>query len=143
MRPRKIRPIERDLDYIATLIDGLPVLSGMCIRATLFGNESIDFDVLKTQPAGPSIIGPSTKLIIEQPATEGSHRTPSYEDVGGAKSQMQRIREMIRIATSLSGSLRTAGHQTTARRIAFMDLQVAARRLSLVRSRMKPMRTSL
>ena len=97
LRPRKIRPIERDLDYIATLIDGLPVLSGMCIRATLFGNESIDFDVLKTQPAGPSIIGPSTKLIIEQPATEGSHRTPSYEDVGGAKSQMQRIREMIEL----------------------------------------------
>ena len=39
LRPRKIRPIERDLDYIATLIDGLPVLSGMCIRATLIGKR--------------------------------------------------------------------------------------------------------
>ena len=97
LRPRKIRPIERDMDYIATLLDGLPVMTGTCIRATLFGNESIDFDVLKTQPDGPCIIGPGTKLVIEQCAAEGTHRTPSYEDVGGAKAQLQRIREMIEL----------------------------------------------
>ncbi len=97
LRPRKIRPIERDLDYIANLIDGVPVLRGGCLRATLFGNESIDFDVLGTTPDGPSIIGPSTMLKIEKCATETSIRSPSYEDVGGAKSQLQRIREMIEL----------------------------------------------
>ncbi len=97
LRPRKIRPIERDLDYIANLIDGVPVLKGGCLRATLFGNESIDFDVLGTTPDGPSIIGPSTMLKIEKCATETSIRSPSYEDVGGAKSQLQRIREMIEL----------------------------------------------
>ncbi len=97
LRPRKIRPIERDMDYIASLIDGLPILENTCVRATLFGNESIDFDVLKIDPPGPALIGPGTKLLFEQCANEGTHRTPSYEDVGGAKAQMQRIREMIEL----------------------------------------------
>ncbi len=57
LRPRKIRPIERDLEYIASLIDGVPVITGSSLRATLFGNESIDFDVVATTPTGPVIIG--------------------------------------------------------------------------------------
>ncbi len=97
LRPRTIRPIERDLDYIASLIDGIPVLAGGALRATLFGNESLDFDVEKTVPAGPVIIGPSTLLQVEQCAREAAIRTPSYEDVGGAKAQLQRIREMIEL----------------------------------------------
>lgn len=97
LRPRKIRPIERDLDYIASLIDGLPVQKGSIVRAILFGNESIDFDVQSVLPAGAVIIAPNTKLVIEQCATEMSHRSPSYEDVGGAKAQLQRIREMIEL----------------------------------------------
>ncbi len=97
LRPRKIRPIERDLDYIASLIDGIPAMVGSSLRATLFGNESIDFDVEKTTPAGPVIIGPATQLKIEQCANEAVGRSPSYEDVGGAKAQLQRIREMIEL----------------------------------------------
>ncbi len=97
LRPRKIRPIERDLDYIASLIDGLPVQKGSIVRAILFGNESIDFDVQSVVPLGAVIIAPNTKLLIEQCATEQSHRSPSYEDVGGAKAQLQRIREMIEL----------------------------------------------
>lgn len=97
LRPRKIRPIERDLEYIAALIDGIPVLTGSSLRATLFGNESIDFDVVATTPTGPVIIGPATVLKVEQCTTESASRTPSYEDVGGAKAQMQRIREMIEL----------------------------------------------
>lgn len=97
LRPRNVRPIERDLDYIASLIDGIPVLTGGSLRATLFGNESIDFDVLSTNPSCPVIIGPTTSLKVEQCSTESPSRAPSYEDVGGAKLQMQRIREMIEL----------------------------------------------
>lgn len=97
VRPRKIRPVERDLDYIATLIDGLPVQRGSCIRAILFGNESIDFDVLAVAPDGPVVITPSTQLIVEQCEAESGNRGHSYEDVGGAKAQLQRIREMIEL----------------------------------------------
>ncbi len=97
LRPRNIRPIEHDLDYIASLIDGIAVLPGSSLRATLFGNESIDFDVLATSPSCPVIIGPTTSLRVEQCSTELPSRAPSYEDVGGAKLQMQRIREMIEL----------------------------------------------
>lgn len=97
IRPRKVKPIERDLDYIASLVDGLPVQKGSVIRAILFGNESIDFDVQEAAPTGPVLITPNTKLIIEQCATDTEHRSPSYEDVGGAKAQLQRIREMIEL----------------------------------------------
>ncbi|XZE19259.1 CDC48 family AAA ATPase [Pirellulaceae bacterium SH449] len=97
IRPRKIRPVERDLDYIASLVDGLPVQKGSVIRAILFGNESIDFDVQAASPDGPVLITPNTKLLIEQCAEEGGNRAPSYEDVGGAKAQLQRIREIIEL----------------------------------------------
>jgi transitional endoplasmic reticulum ATPase len=97
IKPRKIHTVERDLDYIACLVDGLPVQKGSVIRATLFGNESIDFDVQATSPDGPVLITPNTKLLIEQCAVESGSRAPSYEDVGGAKAQLQRIREMIEL----------------------------------------------
>jgi transitional endoplasmic reticulum ATPase len=97
IKPRKIHTFERDLDYIACLVDGLPVQKGSVIRAILFGNESIDFDVQATSPDGPVLITPNTKLLIEQCAVESGSRAPSYEDVGGAKAQLQRIREMIEL----------------------------------------------
>jgi transitional endoplasmic reticulum ATPase len=97
IRPRKVKPIDRDLDYIASLVDGLPVQKGSVIRAILFGNESIDFDVQSVVPDGPVLIDPNTELNVEQCATDGGIRNPSYEDVGGAKAQLQRIREMIEL----------------------------------------------
>lgn len=97
LRPKKIKPIQRDLDYIATLIDGIPVQSGGLLRATLFGNESIDFEVEATTPTGPVVIGPETQLTIEGCREEQRSRTPTYEDIGGARSQMKRIREMIEL----------------------------------------------
>ena len=97
IRPRKVKPVERDLEYIASLVDGLPVQKGSVIRAILFGNESIDFDVQEVVPDGPVLITPNTVLSIEQCNTDGVTRNPSYEDVGGAKAQLQRIREMIEL----------------------------------------------
>jgi len=97
IRPRKVKPVERDLDYIASLVDGLPIQKGSVIRAILFGNESIDFDVQEVVPDGPVLITPNTVLSIEQCNTDGVTRNPSYEDVGGAKAQLQRIREMIEL----------------------------------------------
>ena len=38
-------PADRDLEYIGSLFDGLPVLADDRVRATLFGNRSADFKV--------------------------------------------------------------------------------------------------
>ena len=68
-------PPERDLEYIGSLLDGLPVLEGDRIRATLFGSRWADFQVESTTPKGPVLINPTTQLVIGKPAAgRGSGR---------------------------------------------------------------------
>jgi transitional endoplasmic reticulum ATPase len=97
LAPTNVRPSERDLDYIGSLLDGLPVLEGNCIRATLFGSRWADFKVEATVPKGPVLIAPTTRLIIGEPSAGPTIRSISYEDIGGLKPQLQRIREMIEL----------------------------------------------
>lgn len=96
--PTTITPAERDLDYIGRLMDGLPILVGDRVRATLFGSRSVDFKVDCTTPKGPVLISPTTRLLIAKGKAEEPRRAAlSYEDVGGLKPQLQRIREMIEL----------------------------------------------
>ena len=99
LAPANVRPSERDMDYIGNLLDGLPVQAGTRIRATLFGGRSADFRVESTVPKGPVLINPTTQLVIggTQQLKEGAARSNSYEDIGGLKPQLQRIREMIEL----------------------------------------------
>lgn len=96
--PITITPAERDLHYIGSLLDGLPVLEGDRIRATLFGSRTADFKVGALTPRGPVLINPTTTLVIGKAgAPETVRAAVSYEDVGGLKPQLQRIREMIEL----------------------------------------------
>jgi transitional endoplasmic reticulum ATPase len=98
LTPITITPAERDLQYIGSLLDGLPVLEGDRIRATLFGSRTADFKVGALTPRGPVLINPTTTLVIGKPgAPETVRSAVSYEDVGGLKPQLQRIREMIEL----------------------------------------------
>ena len=97
LAPINITPAERDLKYIGSLLDGLPVLEGDRIRATLFGSRSADFTVETTTPKGPVLINPTTQLVIAKGGAEETIRSVSYEDIGGLKPQLQRIREMIEL----------------------------------------------
>ncbi len=97
LAPTNITPAERDLKYIGGLLDGLPVQEGDRIRATLFGSRSADFKVESTTPRGPVLINPATQLVIGKTRKEEGARAVSYEDIGGLKLQLQRIREMIEL----------------------------------------------
>jgi transitional endoplasmic reticulum ATPase len=106
LAPTTTRPTERDLKYIGSLLDGLAVVSGDVIRASLFGSRSADFVVEKAQPAGPVVIGPSTRLFVSSQGGAAASKSGakdergervSYEDIGGLKPQLQRIREMIEL----------------------------------------------
>lgn len=97
LAPLNAEQLERDLKYIGTLLDGLPVLENNRIRATLFGNQFIEFLVEKTVPNGPVMITPNTKLIISGRRGDKAESIISYEDIGGVKPQLQRIREMIEL----------------------------------------------
>lgn len=95
--PVNVTPSERDLKYIGSLLDGLPVLEGDRIRATLFGSRWADFKVESTIPKGPVFINPPTELVFGKAKEEARAGAVSYEDIGGVKPQLQRIREMIEL----------------------------------------------
>ena len=98
LSPLTITPDSRDLPYIGSLLDGLPVKEGDRIRAVLFGSRSADFRVDDTTPSGPVLINPTTELNIGK--ADVKERGPvavPYEDIGGLKPQLVRIREMIEL----------------------------------------------
>jgi len=101
LMPISITPNPRDLDYIGSLLDGLAVQQGDLVRAHLFGSRSADFKVESTQPIAPVLINPTTTLVIGTPVdskkAEHSQQRLSYENVGGLKGQVRRIREMIEL----------------------------------------------
>ena len=85
--------------YLARLLDGIPVLSGDQVRVDLFGTRAQTFTVVKTTPAGPVLIGSSTTIQLtskEKGALEGGD-TITYEDIGGLRREIRRIREMIEL----------------------------------------------
>jgi len=97
LAPTNITPADRDLEYIGSLLDGLPVMEGDRIRATLFGSHPADFKVESLIPKGPVLINPVTQLVIGKAREEEGKGVVSYEDIGGLKPQLQRIREMIEL----------------------------------------------
>lgn len=93
---------DRDLQYIGTRLDGLPVLEGDRLRGTLFGSRSMGFLVQETAPKGAVLIAPTTLLTVAPARTEVRTQATgrpafSYEDVGGLKREVQRVREIIEL----------------------------------------------
>jgi transitional endoplasmic reticulum ATPase len=97
LAPTNITPSERDLNYIGSLLDGLPVKEGDIIRAVLFGSRSADFRVESTSPKDAVLINPTTQLVIGKPQAAEKARAVSYEEIGGLRPQVHRIREMIEL----------------------------------------------
>ena len=96
--PTNVVPSERDMDYIGSRLDGLPVAAENRIRAVLFGSRWADFKVESTVPKGPVLINPTTQLLISKAKSpEATERAVSYEDIGGLKPHLLRIREMIEL----------------------------------------------
>ena len=92
---------ERDLKYIGSLLDGLPVIAGDRIRARLFGTRTAEFRVISTAPNGPVVINPTTALEVGKfqggKEKEELARPLSYEEIGGLKRELARIREIIEL----------------------------------------------
>ncbi len=88
-----------DARYIGSLIDGIPVVKGDKVRATLFGARSVDYEITSHSPSGVVVITPETRVVVEQQSEPGKTRSSSvsYEDIGGLSGQVQRIREMIEL----------------------------------------------
>jgi transitional endoplasmic reticulum ATPase len=97
LAPTSITPAERDLKYIGSLLDGLPLMAGDVIRATLFGTRSADFKVVDTSPGGAVVINPTSTLQIGRSQEAEARRAIAYEDIGGLGREIDRIREIIEL----------------------------------------------
>ncbi|MBI5481149.1 MAG: CDC48 family AAA ATPase [Deltaproteobacteria bacterium] len=93
--------LKRDGDtrYVGRLLEGLPVVGGDRVRAMLFGSRHQDFEVTGTQPKdGCVIVHPQTQIVIEAEAQQGAKPSGvAYEDVGGLRKEIRRVREMIEL----------------------------------------------
>ena len=91
---------ERDLRYIGTLLESLPLTAGDTVRATLFGSRTQDFEVVATVPKGAVLIQSSTRIEMRGEAEVAEARAAgrvTYEDIGGLSRAIQRVREMIEL----------------------------------------------
>jgi len=90
---------DKDTKYIGRLLEGIPLVEGDRVRATLFGTRSQDFTVLEAFPPKEVVlIQPTTSIRIKsEEAVEEKGVKISYEDIGGLHKEIQRIREMIEL----------------------------------------------
>ena len=87
-----------DERYLADALDGVPIVKGDKVMIPYFGGR-LTFQVVTTVPAtNPLIVNPKTVFTISERdnALIGiSHVT--YEDIGGLKEEIQKVREMIEL----------------------------------------------
>jgi transitional endoplasmic reticulum ATPase len=89
---------ERDTKYIGRLLEGLAVVPGDRVRATLFGTRYQEFSVVDASPNGAVIIHPTTIIRMKgEKAAAKEGISVTYEDIGGLHKEIQRIREMIEL----------------------------------------------
>jgi transitional endoplasmic reticulum ATPase len=83
---------------LVRLLDGIPLTSGDQVRVSLLGARAQTFQVRATQPTGAVLVTATTQIRLEQqgeavPATSAI----TYEDIGGLRREIRRIREMIEL----------------------------------------------
>ena len=88
-----------DTRYVGRLLEGLPLVVGDRVRATLFGSRYQDFEVVGTHPKDVCVmVHPQTKIVIEAGSEKVAKSAGiSYEDIGGLRKEIRRVREMIEL----------------------------------------------
>ena len=75
----------------------VPVLTGGVVRVPTFA-KAVNFEVIRTIPSGPVIIGRRTDLrVVEGEATSVRAPAVSYEDIGGLEREVARVREIVEL----------------------------------------------
>jgi transitional endoplasmic reticulum ATPase len=88
-----------DAKYLARVLEGLPLTLGDRIRATSpFGSRYQEFAVADASPKGVVVMGPQTLIKVQGGATQPREKGgATYEDIGGLRKEIHRIREMIEL----------------------------------------------
>jgi transitional endoplasmic reticulum ATPase len=78
-------------------LDGVPVIAGCAVRVPTFA-KAINFQVVRTIPAGPVVIGKRTDIrVVEGEQTAARAPAVSYEDIGGLEREVARVREIVEL----------------------------------------------
>ncbi len=76
---------------------GVPVIAGSVVRVPTFA-KAVNFQVVRTIPAGPVVIGKRTDIrIVEGESTVARPPSVTYEDIGGLEREVERVREIIEL----------------------------------------------
>jgi len=89
-----------DMRHMTSVLEGLAISVGDKVRSTYMGGIYREYVVVETTPRGPVLINNGTQVKIKgesvsKPGREATGVT--YEDIGGLRKQVQRIREMIEL----------------------------------------------
>jgi len=78
-------------------LTGVPVTQGCVVRVPTFA-KAVNFQVVRTIPSGPVMIGPKTDIrVVEGEQTAVRAPAVSYEDIGGLEREVSRVREMVEL----------------------------------------------
>jgi transitional endoplasmic reticulum ATPase len=89
--------------YLAESLNGQLMTKGDIIPLNVMG-QRIDLVVISTDPSGPIIMNDATKVTVSedsakavQASQEGKVPSITYEDIGGIRNEIARVREMIEL----------------------------------------------
>jgi transitional endoplasmic reticulum ATPase len=89
-------------DRILEDLVGVPVIAGCVVRVPTFA-KAVNFQVIRTIPSGPVVIGKRTDIrIVEGDQTAARAPAVSYEDIGGLELEVARVREMVELPLKYS-----------------------------------------
>jgi transitional endoplasmic reticulum ATPase len=90
-------------EYLAAFLDGQLVTKGDTIPLNVMG-QRIDLVVISTAPGGPVIISRNTEVTVSEEtaeavaaAREGGIPSITYEEIGGLRDEVTKVREMIEL----------------------------------------------
>jgi transitional endoplasmic reticulum ATPase len=90
-------------EYLASFLEGQLVTKGDVVPLNVMG-QRIDLVVISTAPGGPLIISQKTEVIVSEEtaeavaaAREGDIPSITYEDIGGLRDEVTKVREMIEL----------------------------------------------
>jgi len=81
---------------------GVPVVTGCAVRVPTFA-KAVNFQVVRTIPSGPVVIGKRTDIrVVEGEQTPSRAPAVSYEDIGGLEREVARVREIVELPLKYS-----------------------------------------
>ncbi|HEU13064.1 MAG: CDC48 family AAA ATPase [Thermoplasmata archaeon] len=102
-RDQRLRLGEGIEEFVRRALLNRPVMEGDILiipGLTLIGRTGLKFKVVRAQPKGVLVIKENTDIVVkEEPVEEYVSETGrvTYEDIGGLKEELQKVREMIEL----------------------------------------------